>query len=311
MQEIISNYLAQMKVGQEQSYGNLTMFPILSPYAVSVDYITLDEALNDDEIEVVEVSEFGSVPELKVLNKSSKMILILDGEELVGAKQNRIINTTILMQAGATTMIPVSCVEQGRWSYKSHQLGSQKRMMSPGLRAMKAKDVHDSVRLTGTYCSDQGAIWNEISEMMTRMAADSPTMAMADIYEKEKSSIQDYVKHFRQIDTQVGAAFAINGNIVGMDCFGKPETFKGVFKKLAESYALDAIDWVGSHKGKKATAGEATDFLQVSSKATTESRPSVAMGTDYRLESEVLTGLALALDDQVLHLSVFSTSKGS
>jgi hypothetical protein len=63
-----------------------------------------------------EVSRGGSVPELKVVNKSDRMLLILDGEGLVGAKQNRIVNTTILIAGNTTTVIPVSCVEQGRWS---------------------------------------------------------------------------------------------------------------------------------------------------------------------------------------------------
>jgi hypothetical protein len=36
------------------------------------------------------------VGELRVVNRSGKMALILSGEELVGDKQNRIVNTTIL-----------------------------------------------------------------------------------------------------------------------------------------------------------------------------------------------------------------------
>jgi hypothetical protein len=47
-------------------------------------------------IEAAEVNETGSVPELKVINRSPEMVLLLDGEELVGAKQNRIVNITIL-----------------------------------------------------------------------------------------------------------------------------------------------------------------------------------------------------------------------
>ncbi len=138
MEKIIETYLGQAKVGRKQSYKNLAVFPLLSPYAVPADYLTLDEALTGGLIEVAEVSESGSVPKLKVINKAAKMVLILDGEELVGAKQNRIVNTTILVAAQSTTVIPVSCVEQGRWSYHSPRFFSEKRMMSPGLRAMKS-----------------------------------------------------------------------------------------------------------------------------------------------------------------------------
>jgi hypothetical protein len=182
-------------------------------------------------------------------------------------------------------------------------------MMSPGLRAMKARQVHESVRASGNYRADQTAIWDEISTKAVRMHAESPSMAMASIYEKEESSIQKYVKHFRLAEMQVGAVFAINGKVVGLDCFGKPETFSKVFKKLAQSYALDAIDWFDSKKEHKVLKGDVTKFLKASDKAAVESRPSVGLGTDCRLESEELTGFALALDDQVLHLSIFVRPK--
>jgi len=53
-----------------------------------------DEALSENLIEIAEKDGDGSVPELRVMNEPPKIILILDGEELVGGKQNRIVNTT-------------------------------------------------------------------------------------------------------------------------------------------------------------------------------------------------------------------------
>jgi hypothetical protein len=207
-----------------------------------LDYITLDEALTEELIEVVEVSEEGTVPELKVVNKSPCMILILDGEELVGAKQNRIVNTTILIQEKTTTVIPVSCVEQGRWAHTSPRFDSEERLMAAQLRAMKSEQVHHSIRTSDDYYSDQAAIWREISKKARRMRAESPTMAMSEIYEKKRAALDGYINHFRLVEMQVGAVFMINGKVVGVDCFGKPETFSKVFRKLVESYALDAID---------------------------------------------------------------------
>ena len=54
-------------------------------------------------------------------------LLMLDGEELVGAKKNRVLNVTVLIAAQSDTVIPVSCVEQGRWSYWSQEFGSARR----------------------------------------------------------------------------------------------------------------------------------------------------------------------------------------
>ena len=134
--------------------------------------------------------------------------------------------------------------------------------MPSRLRAMKAEQVKQSIRSSGEFRSNQGALWGEISEKALRMEAESPSMAMASIYEKEMPSIQKYARHFRLIDYQVGAVFMINGQIVGLDCFGKPESFSKVFKKLIESYALDAIDWFEPKKEYKTLKSQVTKFLK-------------------------------------------------
>ena len=310
MEAIIQNYLKEAKIGRKQSHQNLAIFPLLSSYAIGLDYITLDEALTEGLIEVVEVNEEGTVPELKVVNRSPCMILILDGEELVGAKQNRIVNTTILIQEKTTTVIPVSCLEQGRWAHTSPRFDSEERLMTAQLRAMKSEQVHRSIRTSDDYYSDQVAIWREISRKARRMRAESSTMAMSEMYEKKRAALDGYINHFRMVEMQVGAVFMINGKVVGLDCFGKSETFSKVFRKLVESYALDAIDWQEQKRSGKALKSEVTKFLWAASGASVESRPSVGLGIDCRLESYNLTGFALAHEDQVLHFSVFAKRNG-
>jgi len=310
MDTVIKNYLEQIKVGRKQSYKNLSLYPLLSAYSSGLEYVLLDEALTRGLMEVVELDSDGSVPELKVVNKSPEMILILDGEELVGAKQNRIVNTTILIQRNTTIVIPVSCVEHGRWSYDSPKFHSQERMMSSNLRAMKTEQVNYSVRSSGEFRADQGAIWDGIAEKADRMEAPSPTGAMAAIYDKERPSIREYVKHFSLIDSQVGAIFMINGQVAGLDAFGKPGTFSKVFKKLLESYALDAIDCYDPDKEHKALKSEVTRFQKSALSADTEGRQSVGLGTDFRLDSKKVTGFALALEDQLLHVSIFTRPDG-
>jgi hypothetical protein len=310
MQNIIKDYLDQFKIGRKQSYKNLAVFPLLSTYSLNLNYLLLDEALAEEVIEVVEVSEEGTVLELKVINKSAIMILILDGEELVGAKQNRIVNTTILIPGNHTIVIPVSCVEQGRWSYAGSRFSSKERVMSPYLRAMKSEQVHYSLRSLGKHRSNQGAIWDEISEKADRRNARSATMAMADIYEKDRTSIEEYAGHFGMIDSQVGAIFMINGKVVGMDGFGKADSFSKTFRKLVESYALDAVDWYDPDKKVKALKSEVTGFLKASQAAQVERHPAVGQGIELRIESKKITGFALSFDDQILHLCIFSRESG-
>ena len=190
-------------------------------------------------------------------------------------------------------------------------MNSERRMMSSNLRAMKSEQVSYSVRSTGEFRSDQGAIWEGIAEKAARREVHSPSGAMAAIYDKERPSIEEYIRHFHLIDSQVGAIFMINGQVAGMDAFGRPDTFSKVFKKLLESYALDAIDWYDPDNEEKAYRSEVTKFRKAADAASSEDRPGVGLGTDFRLESRKVTGFALALNDQILHVSIFARTNGN
>ncbi len=306
METVIREYLGQIKVGRTQRYRNVALFPLLSEYEAALDFVTLDEALAGGLIEVTEVSQGGSVPELKVVNKSARRVLILDGEELVGAKQNRIVNTTLIVEGYSTTVIPVSCVEQGRWSSKGAAFHSEERIMSAELRAMKAGQVRDSVRQSGRFRSDQGELWAQIGEKASRMKAASPTGAMSVLYKTQMPTLREYASRFRPVDAQVGAVLMINGRIAGLDTFAGPGTFAKYFRKLLESYVLDAIDRLEPAGEHKVRTGEVTAFLKESLSAAVESRASVGLGHDCRLSTENLTGFGLVVDGRVLHLSMFA-----
>lgn len=308
MKNVIKDYLVQVKVGRKQSYKNLAIFPLISGYSLKLDYLLLDEVLAEGLIEVIEIDNEGSVLDLRVNNNSPYLVLILDGEELVGAKQDRIVNTTILIQENSTLVIPVSCVEEGRWSYNSPRFSSQERIMPPLLRAMKSEQIDRSVREFGKFRSNQAALWEEISEKAARMEAASPSMAS--IYEKEMPSTREYVKRFKLIDSQAGAVFLVNGEVVGLEGFGKAESFSKYFKKLVASYALDAIDRYEPEKDHKAQRNDAMKFLRASQSAEIETRPSVGLGTDYRLVSKKIIGFALAHKERILHLSLFARPGG-
>src|SRR3989304_4179076 len=128
--------------------GGLPLVPLLNMGASDPDWLTLDEAVSGKTLTVTEVSEGGSVPTLRVVNKGDRAVLLLDSEELVGAKQNRILNTSVLIAAGQTITIPVSCVEQGRWAYQSRAFTSARPPLYASVRRKKAAQVHESLRMS-------------------------------------------------------------------------------------------------------------------------------------------------------------------
>src|SRR5438132_1291509 len=113
-----------VRVGQPIRHEALTILPLFIESNGQVDYLLSDEAIQASSVTVEEVSEGGSVPDLLVENKGDLRVLFIEGEELIGAKQNRILNTSVLIAAHSKIKIPVSCVERGRWRYKSRHFGS-------------------------------------------------------------------------------------------------------------------------------------------------------------------------------------------
>ncbi len=208
--ESIQTFLENVKLGGKQSHLNLTLFPLLASDDGEPEYLILEEALGRGVVEITEVSQGGSVPDLKLINKSPQELLVVDGEELVGAKQNRIVNATFLIAGLTGITIPVSCVEQGRWSYRSQKFAYGQKVMPPSMRREHQKVVAMSLDVGAGYRSNQGMIWNEIATKSERMATHSATGAMADLFEGQKDRLGDYLKAFRLVDCQIGAVFAVN-----------------------------------------------------------------------------------------------------
>lgn len=223
MKNIIS-FLETAKLARKQAYRNLTIFPLLAPDGVEPDYLTLEQALDQALIKITELGNEGSVPELKLNNLGRKSVLIIEGEELVGAKQNRIVNSSFLIAGKTEVVIPVSCVEQGRWRYESNEFVSGKKIMPASLRKEHQADVKSSLKQGRGYRSDQGRIWENIHAKSVRMEAPSPTGAMADVFDKYEDKLSDFLDKFHLIEWQVGAVFAINGRVIGLEGFSCHDT---------------------------------------------------------------------------------------
>lgn len=301
---VIQSSLQALHLGQPQIFRNLAAIPLLNPLAQPPGYVTLAKALTNGSARITEVSEGGSVPELLLDNTGDQPVLILDGEELIGAKQNRIANLTILAAAHSKTVLPVSCVEAGRWNYRSVNFDLSERAQFARGRAVKADALSRNMKATGTYGANQSEVWNEIADKQARMSVRSPTSAMADVFDQYRSDVEEYANGFRPVPDQVGVMFAIDGVVEGMDLFDSPETLASMLPKLTRSFAIDALESAGKHE-QHIAAEPAARFLDRLAAANFDSYPGVGLGTDVRLSAPLVAGGGLVHDGKLIHLVAF------
>ena len=300
----IRGFLENIKAGKGSSYRNVVIFPLFVEKAKAFDYVTLDEAMEKKWVEITEVSESGTVPELTVKNKSHKNVIIIDGEELVGAKQNRIINITIIIIAHSKSTIPVTCTEAGRWSYRGRRFASSIHTYA-ALRKAKTEQVMKSMEAKGVYEADQSAVWEEIDRKMLKMKSTSPTGEMRQIYIDREKELENYEKSFPPVKDANGVVVAIDGKIVCADIFDQPRTMSKHWKKLVNSYSMDAIEKV-QKRTRKPTTKNIEFFLKKARSGNIKTHKSIGIGQNISIRRKDLIASGLACNNKVVHLSIFS-----
>jgi hypothetical protein len=302
--QCIQSVVSTLQVGIPQVFGDLSVFPLHHEAGQEMDYVLLDEALEQKLAHVTEVSQAGHVPELAFENDSAKRVLLVDGDELLGARQNRIVNITILVGAGRKLVIPVSCVEQGRWSYRSAKFEAARRSLFASAKAAKMRNVSDSLKQRGDRRSDQSQVWGAIRCKLAERGVESETASMNDLYSTVEKDIGSYEQAFRLEPSQAGGVFAVGGRVLGLELFDAPEAFARSFSKIIRSYAMEARDSAEKDESKAALE-DVRRFLDEMLKAATEKYAALGEGEDIRLTGKDLVGGALVADGRVVHLAAY------
>jgi hypothetical protein len=273
------------------------LFPRVKPQA---EYVTLEAALPLG-FRVAEVDAAGSVPELAVANPLESNVLLYDGEELLGAKQNRILNVTVLVAAQSETRIPVSCVEQGRWHARSAFFGAAQHAAYPELRRRKAERLSTAPMDRGAA---QSEVWDAVAEKAGRLGVHSPTAAQADVYGAYDRDLGALREAFPLYPGQSGALLLLDGRMC-LDYLSRPEAFARLYPKLLEGYLLDAIE----HLDGKAS-GDPEDFVAALDEVPRSRWPSAGLGEDLRLRGDGIVGSGLELYGELVQICAFSTENG-
>jgi hypothetical protein len=301
MKDILPAWTPATAIG----HRNLTLVPLRGEGHQQrfQDYLLASEAIDAGVLTVTEVDESGTVPELLAVNDADRPVLLIDGEELQGAKQNRILNTSVLLPPKSKTRIPVSCVEEGRWSHVSPTFKAGNYAPS-SLRQRKSRDVQYSLRARGRAESDQGAVWDSLAEHIESSAAAAPTRAMSDAMATLAEVLGRYHKALPYPSAACGVVAAVCGRFVAMDAFDAPSTLEAIWGRLVASYAMDA-EAVKDHASSTFTAKAAGVLLEHVAEQQCQAFDAVGLGEDLRFEADDVLGQGLRVERCMLHLSVF------
>ena len=285
-----------IQLGEPVSHRGILVAPLFPRLTPAAAYVTLDEALPLG-FKVTEVDAAGLVPELAVSNPLDRNVLLYDGEELIGAKQNRILNVTVLVAAGSKTAIPVSCVEEGRWHARSAAFSAASHAAHPELRRRKGELLSADPLARGIA---QHEVWEAVRESAQRHGAHSPTMAQADTYRSREDGLAALRGAFPLQPGQSGALLAI-GEALCLDYVSQPAAFARLYPKLLDGYLLDALGRLDCEP-----RDGLAEFLTAVEAAPRSHGPSAGLGEDVRLASEAVLGSGLALDGELIQLCAFT-----
>ena len=299
--EQMSNMNLNFNVSEPVEKNNITTFFLSSIEKNNNKYLSFSEAIAKNQVQISEVNKKGLVTKLSVSNKSSDNIIILNGELIIGTqiRQDRIVDSTVLIPGYATVLINTFCGEQYRWSPRlSNKISTSESLYFSSGRANNAADIN-------TKLSKQCRIWSEISEKISDFNVKSFTNSVDQIYKKKKVNVEEIVNFFKIPSEAVGVALGINHQLVNIDIFSNNCMLQIYLPKIIRSIALDSFKKISkkSYLKKK----DVHRFLRQIHQANKQKRKVVegTLGEELQFNSESVAGSILYHKEQTVHFSAF------
>lgn len=295
----------ECRLGSPAFLHGLGVVPILSESESSLPAIhLLDEAMDKQTVRIEETGEAGEVAFLFLVNQGRHSILVLEGEELVGGKQNRVVNSSILVLAGTELKIPVSCMEAGRWLSRKQEFDSGGALFRARSRAVHKAGVTANLREKGSFQSDQGAVWDQVSLSLRELGVESATSDFRAGREKVAHEIEEFVEGLDTKDGQIGAIFFSSKGILGCEMLGSPELFRRSSAKIVRSFAFEVLSEPDLQVGHQGDVGK---WWREILEAEVSMHRSPGEGEDVRLTTGRLIGSGLFWERHLVHFSCFPT----
>ncbi|MGA3116273.1 MAG: DUF6569 family protein [Syntrophobacteraceae bacterium] len=300
LQEVIPSSIS---LGNLKRVKGLGVIPILTEEVIEIPaFETLETALKKGFARITETGPGGEVPFLLFENTSDNPVIILDGEEVVGGKQNRIVNATLVILGNATVKIPVSCIQAGRWRRERADFESAGSVFRARSRAVHKATVTANVHESGSFRSDQNAVWNEVSESLHELGVESSTSDFLEGRERVAHRLEEFVEAIRPAKNQIGAIYLDTHGILGLEMLGSPVLFAKDCDKVTRSFAFEILN---APDLNRASAEAAKKWWHRVLEAGFTLYASPGAGEDIRVAAEDLIGSGLIWDGVVVHFSCF------
>ncbi|MDD6048800.1 MAG: tubulin-like protein [Methanobrevibacter ruminantium] len=289
-----------VEILESQKYENVEAIPIRSDFFGKKDFLTLKKGYEMNLVEIKEL-DHSTVNAVSCKNDSVAPLILIDGDEITGAMQNRIINDTLLIPAKSTVNIPVSCTEHGRWHTRGE--GEASRTFEPSLYSANHSTRSRKSRASYEERDYQGEVWDSISEFESRSNFKSMTSALNDSYENLKDKQNDYLSKFHIEDGQNGVIFIVNGEIKGLELFYNHSIYKQYHEKLCRSYIIEAIV-----EKKSVDNIDRLEFVKVMeniSHSEFKSKKSIGLGDNVKFSNDFGSGSSLVWEDELIHMTFF------
>ncbi len=223
-------------IGEPQLAGALAVFPVFGPPPL-LQYRTFAQAVEQGAL-ARELEGAASVRALVIENPTDLPLLVYEGEEVLGAQQNRTFDDSVLVASGEKLRVDVSCVEAGRWdgSRREEPLRPSPQAAYPELRRLKRAAASRTGR------ADQAEVWAAVGDRLAANGVESPSAAMSDLYESRRAGIAALGKAIRPLDGQLGAVATVAGRPLALDLVSRPDVFASLLPRLAQGYALEALE---------------------------------------------------------------------
>jgi hypothetical protein len=288
----------EVDLGEGITVGSLQLFPLVTTATASPPYLTGPEASAAGLLQVTELDP-PQVPFLAVTVLADVPILLVEGELLVGGDQDRTMNVTVLCPPGVTTVVPVSCVEAGRWGAR-RPLASTGRHAPGSLRARKTRSQQVRTGTDHARLSDQGEVWESVDRVARQRAVESGTAALEDVNRDADGRIGAQLADVTPRSDQTGVICLLGDRVVGMDLFDRPGTLQHYLRGIVAGHALDAVAVDAATDPIRAIA----EFLARVDAAEQEGGTGVGLGEEIVFRGGI-SGVGLTFGGTLVHVAAF------